>query len=294
MTVSGVHLGCPSWGFKDWVGQLYRRGSKAGDFLAQYAEVFNTVEGNTTFYSLPNAETVLRWRNATPETFRFAFKLPREITHRFGLVNAGALVQTFLDRLAPLGPRLGPVMVQLPASFGPDRLDVLDRFLANLPSEIQLAVEVRHLAFYEDPELTRSLDEMLSHWACERILLDTRSLRSGDAEHPDVVTARHKKPALPIRIAPLSPHPLVRFIGHPDAEVNEPWLAAWAEVVAGWIAEGRRPYFFTHCPNDFYAPPLARSFHRKLVALRPELEEMPTWPGEVEERTAGQQLSLFG
>ena len=67
-------LGCPFWGCKDWVGSLYSRDARPADYLRQYASVFSAVEGNTTFYSTPSADTVQRWIAATPEHFQFCFK----------------------------------------------------------------------------------------------------------------------------------------------------------------------------------------------------------------------------
>lgn len=71
------------------------------DYLAEYARVWNTVEGNTTFYSLPASETVERWHDAVPPEFRFSFKLPKSITHRRSLEGAESETATFLDRMAP-------------------------------------------------------------------------------------------------------------------------------------------------------------------------------------------------
>lgn len=291
MAITGYYLGCPFWGLKDWVGNLYRKGSRSGDFLAQYATVFNSVEGNTSFYGVPSEASVEKWREATPESFRFCFKMPQEVTHRKGLRGVDRDVTQFLHRMAPLESRLGPIMVQLPPSFGPDRLDVLERFLPTLPSAFRFAVEVRHLTFYTDHELSQRLDALLAHFACERVLMDTKALRSGDPNHPEVEGALQKKPNLPITPIAVGRHPMVRFVSHPMAEVNTTDLERWRQVLIQWIGEGREPYFFAHCPNDFHSPPLARRLHE---GLRQDVEvgEMPVWPGEVVEEVKG-QMSLF-
>lgn len=291
MAITGYYLGCPFWGLKDWVGNLYRKGSRPGEFLAQYADVFNSVEGNTSFYGVPSEASVERWKEATSESFRFCFKMPQEVTHRKGLRGVERDVTQFLHRMAPLESRLGPIMVQLPPSFGPDRLQVLERFLASLPSAFHFAVEVRHITFYTDAELSRRLDALLAHFACERVLMDTVAMRSGDPHHPDVKAALHKKPNLPITPTAVGRHPIVRFVSHPQEPVNLPHLETWLQVLIDWIREGREPYFFVHCPNDFYSPPLARRLHREL-SQDVEVGTMPTWPGEVVEEVKG-QMSLF-
>ncbi len=294
MAIDGYHLGCPIWGRKDWVGHLYSPDARQRDYLAQYARVFNTVEGNTTFYNhLPAESSVRAWRNATPASCHFSFKLPRLITHELALEDAHAETAAFLERMSILGPRLGPFMIQLPPSFGPDRLGVLDRFLATLPGDLSFGVEVRHRGFYDNAAEASRLVEVLAGRGAERVWMDTRAMRDGDQEHPDVMAARHKKPDLPV-VPPLAlgSTPMLRFVGHPEDAVNEPWLEQWSVLVAGWIREGRRPYVFVHCPNDFHAPRLARRFHQ-LLAEKAAVGEMPEWPGEAADKGRGEQLSLL-
>ena len=286
MTIHGYYLGCPAWGFKEWVGELYRRGSRPGEYLEQYATVFNTVEGNSTFYSLPSPETVDRWREATPTSFRFCFKFPRDVTHRKGLRRAEAATEEFLARVAPLGDRLGPFMLQLPPAFGPDRSALLEAYLRSLPAGFRYGVELRHPDFYATSKAEREIDSLLESLGCERVIMDTRALRSGDDQHPGVAGARHRKPNLPVRPRPLGPNPLIRFICHPEDGVNEPWIESWTETLSGWMSEGREPYVFVHCPDNAFAPWIARRFHA-LMAGRASAGDMPPWPGE------GGQLSLL-
>ncbi|MEM7354535.1 MAG: DUF72 domain-containing protein [Acidobacteriota bacterium] len=285
MAIRGYYLGCPAWGIKEWAGTLYRRGSRAGDYLSQYAEVFNTVEGNTTFYSLPSAESVDRWRDATPSSFRFCFKFPRTISHVKGLRYAAAETEEFLARMAPLGERLGAFMLQLPPAFGPERLSLLARFLEGLPARFRYAVELRHPDFYrprEEGGAAEAADELLIARRCERVIMDTRALRSGDDQHPAVLGARHRKPNLPVREKALGEEPILRFIGHPHSLVNHPWIETWCDVLGGWLAAGKTPFVFIHRPDNAFAPPFAREFHAALsqsLSSR-EVGGMPVWPGE--------------
>lgn len=284
MAIRGYYLGCPAWGIKEWAGSLYQRASRPGEYLRQYAEVFNTVEGNTTFYSLPSAQSVDRWRQATPPGFRFCFKFPRTITHLKGLRQAERETQEFLRRMDPLGERLGAFMLQLPPAFGPDRLGLLERFLAALPARYSYAVELRHADFFRDANgepggATERVDRLLEQHGCERVIMDTRALRSGDERHPGVLGARHRKPDLPVREKALGARPIVRFIGHPESAVNRPWIETWCGVLGRWLAAGKTPFVFIHRPDNAYAPPFARQFHGALAG-RCEVGEMPAWPGE--------------
>lgn len=288
MAIDGYYLGGPAWGVKVWTGSLYSADARPREYLEQYARVFNTVEGNTTFYSVPSAETVRRWRDAVPASFRFCFKLPRQITHYQALVGTEKEVRGFFERLAPLEERLGPFMIQLPAAFGPDRLDVLDRFLASLPGEYHYAVELRHRAFFGTEAFER-VNELLAARGCERVVLDTRSLRAGDPEHPELAAARHPKPNLPVQALALGKHPLLRFIAHPDEAVNHPGLEGWARHVVRWVRQEKQPYVMIHCPGDVHVPPLARWFHERLRSQL-DIGEIPAWPGEEEPKG---QLSLL-
>ncbi len=126
------YLGCPIWSKKQWVGELFAADAKPADFLRQYSSVFNTVEGNTTFYALPKPATVRKWRNETPPHFRFCFKFPKTISHQLRLQDAEQETLKFLNRLAPLGEKLGPFFLQLPPSFDFDELPALENFLKSL------------------------------------------------------------------------------------------------------------------------------------------------------------------
>ena len=129
---------------KSWVGRLFATGTKQTDFLARYAEVFNTVEGNTTFYALPAPEVVARWREQVPDTFRFCFKFPKAITHDKLLVDCRDEVATFLARVAPLQHKLGTLFLQLPPRFGPGELLLPDRAGSRLRFS-QIGIELHRL-----------------------------------------------------------------------------------------------------------------------------------------------------
>lgn len=90
---------------------------QAGSGLARYAAVFDGVEVNSTFYRQHRPSTFERWAATVPETFRFALKLPREITHTLRLKSIGPAFGAFLEGAKPLGGKLGPLICQLPPSL---------------------------------------------------------------------------------------------------------------------------------------------------------------------------------
>jgi uncharacterized protein YecE (DUF72 family) len=158
-----LYLGCPMWGLKSWVGNFFPKGAKQREFLALYSRRLNTVEGNTTFYALPEAAVVERWRDETPPGFKFCLKFPQIISHRRRLNNAEAETHDFLDRLARLGDRCGPAFLQLPPSMGGAYLPALAAYLAALPRDFRYAVEPRHGDFFGKDEA--AFDDLLRRYA---------------------------------------------------------------------------------------------------------------------------------
>lgn len=279
-------LGLPVWALPAWRGRLFTRRAKPTDFLEQYAQVFNTVEGNTTFYQVPSAATVERWGRVTPPHFRFAFKFPREVTHVHALRGAALdAAQDFLAVVAPLGPRLGAFLLQLPATFAPMHLRDLDRFLGELDGP-PLAVEVRHPDFCGWAE--DELHGVLRDHGVDRALMDTRPLRAAPAEDDFSVAARTRKPDLPVRPVRIGSAPFIRIVTHLDRAVTWPFLVQWAEVIADWIRAGHHPWIFVHSPGDVWCPEVARALH-DLIAERVPMPPLPAWPGEREQT----QLALF-
>lgn len=145
-----VRLGTQGWSYVDWQGVFFPPGSKQEHRLPFYAEVFDTVELDTTFYDAPKPTIARSWARHTPDTFRFAAKLPRAITHDVLLRDTGPALADFARALEPLGEKLGPLLVQMPAEFRyePDTVRDLDRFLAARPAHVRLAVEFRHESWH--------------------------------------------------------------------------------------------------------------------------------------------------
>lgn len=266
-------IGCPSWSENAWRDFLYPQDAKPGEFLSLYGQVFNAVEGNTTFYARPAESTVARWAEAMPAHFRFTAKFHRDISHSGDLRQQVVAAESFVQLLAPLGERVAPLWLQLPATFGPDQLGALAYFIDEL--SCAMAVELRHPAFFAKGDEERQLNNLLADRGVERICLDPRALFSCQSREPAVLHAQSKKPRVPPRPAAFSQHPQVRFIGHPELDANEPFLTPWVEKIAGWIEEGRAPYIFLHTADNLFAPLLAQRFHARLMERLPGLPALP-------------------
>jgi uncharacterized protein YecE (DUF72 family) len=153
-----VHVGCSGWNYKSWRGEMYPPGLPARRWLERYAELFDTVEVNTTFYRLISRDAVGRWVQQTPPEFSFAVKASRYLTHVKRLTNIREGLARFYERIEPLieAKRLGPVLWQLPETFHSDAAR-LATTLAALPAG-RHAFEFRHASWFV-PEVYALLRE---------------------------------------------------------------------------------------------------------------------------------------
>jgi len=280
-------LGCPSWSENAWREYLYPEDARPNDFLGLYCQVFNAVEGNTTFYARPAPATLERWAQIMPGHFRFTAKFPGDISHGGDLREQLPAAESFIQLLSPLGERVSPLWLQLPATFAPQRLGELMEFIDGL--QRPLAVEVRHPEFFAKGDAERMLNRLLRERGVERICLDPRALFSCTSTAPAVLHAQSKKPKVPPRPAAFTQFPQVRFIGHPELAANDPFLVPWLDKVAGWIEEGRTPYVFLHTSDNRMAAELARRFHARLMQRLPGLPALP----ELYREPAAEQLGLL-
>lgn len=263
-------LGCPSWNEPAWRGSFYPADVRPADTLEHYARVFNAVEGNTTFYARPSVATLQLWAERMPGHFRFCAKLPRDISHEGDLRDCIGATGEFLRLLEPLGARVAPLWLQLPASFGPQRLGELADWLDTF-SHRAIAVEVRNAAFFARGEEEKALNRLLHARRVERICLDSRALFACESDDPAVLHAQSKKPRVPVRPTAFSASPQVRFIGGPDLDANQRYLDPWLDKVADWIGEGLVPHVFLHTPDNHLAAAQAQRFHAGLMSRLPGL-----------------------
>jgi len=149
-----LYLGTSGWAHRDWVGVLYAHDLSPSEYLPTYAQRFNTVEVEHTFFETPTRQTVQSWHRRTPEGFVLSPCLPRRITHQQRLRDAQSLLQDFLETVSELREKLGPILVQLPEDFRSSEQESLEAFLTILPQCIQCAVEFRHGSWVKDTTFT--------------------------------------------------------------------------------------------------------------------------------------------
>jgi uncharacterized protein YecE (DUF72 family) len=135
--------GTSGFSYKEWVGEFYPDKLQPKAMLAHYAARLPVVEINNTFYRMPNAAAIQGWRGQVPDSFRFAIKVPRRISHVKRLRDCGAEVGALLSVLTDLGPRLGSMLVQLPPHARCDEA-ALAEFLGHFPAGSRVAFEFRN------------------------------------------------------------------------------------------------------------------------------------------------------
>lgn len=144
-----VRIGTSGWIYKHWRYLFYPKGLPQGRWLEFYAETFDTVEINFTFYRLPAARVFKSWHDRAPAGFQFALKGSRYITHTKRLFDPKPHIELFFDRARSLDGHVGPILWQLPPDFPRDDTR-LSEFLAALPRDYRHAMELRHESWFVD------------------------------------------------------------------------------------------------------------------------------------------------
>jgi uncharacterized protein YecE (DUF72 family) len=138
-----IRIGCSGWSYPHWKRLFYPEKLPARDRFAFYAQHFNTVELNNSFYRQPTEERFIAWGAQAPRGFLFAVKGSHYITHIKRLVVGSKSIDLVVDAARGLGDRLGPILFQLQANFHLD-LQRLEHFVGMLPADVRFALEFRH------------------------------------------------------------------------------------------------------------------------------------------------------
>jgi uncharacterized protein YecE (DUF72 family) len=145
-----LHVGTMGWSYDFWKGNFYPERLASKQFLAYYAKQFGTVEVDSTFYRIPQRQSVTDWKTQTPEGFLFSLKFPKVITHVKMLKNCQEETSVFLGRVELLKEKLGTLLLQFPYAFGTKQVPLLRGFLPTLPKRHRYVVEIRNRKLLND------------------------------------------------------------------------------------------------------------------------------------------------
>ena len=252
-----VYVGCAKWNRQD-LKNFYPRGTK--DELTYYSSQFNCIELNATFYNLPTRQQVEKWRDKTPEGFKFFPKITNTISHFKRLIDTKILVEEYCDAISAFEEKLGMVFLQMHDNFKPKDFDRLEKFLKDFPAGIPLAVEVRNAEWFANPVEAERFYHLLEIHNKANVVVDTAGRR--DMLHMRLTT----------------PDVFIRYVGA-NHETDYSRLDDWLERIKLWKDQGlRQLYFFVHQNLEKESPLLSAYFTKRLNAEFGLDLKVPTTP----------------
>ncbi len=280
-----IRLGTCSWAHREWLGSFYPADLPEELWFEHYARTFPAVELDSTFESAPTRETLVRWAEGTPASFRVTCKLPRAITHACGLRDCSAEFNAFLSALEPLAGKLAVVLVQLPPAFAPEEgKGALVSFLKQLPRDVRFAIDFRHSGWHR-PQIVHLLQRYRVCW----VWGDTSPL--------------NERNLAPFELWPNTTDFLyVRLLGDISTRYDtdgrrlhhygrllwkrEAALESWATKIDRHVQESRSVWAFVNNHYEGYAPATCQRLAEKLGY------ELPL-PAPLEAASAPGQMDLF-
>jgi len=263
-TRSEVRIGCSGWTYASWRDEFYPSTLPSSRWLLHYASVFDTVETNGTFYRLPEADTFIRWHDATPTNFLMSVKASRYLTHLKQLREPEEPLERLISRAAGLGSKLGPLLYQFPPTLqrSDERLlmflRALTRRTPSVTHRLRHVIEFRHPSWYTD-----AVFAML--------------------ERHDVACCLHDRTGSSFDTLIPGSFAYIRFHGTSGRYAGEytlPMLRRWAHRIALWHAQGRDVYaYFNNDPGA--AAPRNALMLRSLLGLAETTHASEPWSDAV-------------
>jgi uncharacterized protein YecE (DUF72 family) len=236
-----VFVGCAKWGRKDWIGKVYPQGTREEDFLSHYAQLFNAIELNATFYKIPSFKQTQEWKGKVGKNFLFSPKISNSISHIHRLKDTAETVDRFVKGIAGFGENLGPVFLMPHPGMGIKTLERIESFIQSIPKEIKLFVELRHEEWFQEPTAFQDVFNMLERNQAGAVITDVAGRRD----------------CLHMRLT--SNEAFVRFVGNDLHPTDYARVDHWVQRIKRWFDSGlQRLYFFMHQTSEIYSPELAR------------------------------------
>ena len=216
-----IRVGTSGYTYGHWRGVFYPEGLPNKDLLKFYAQSFDTVEINSSFYRLPKATTFLSWYAQTPKGFLFSLKASRFITHIKKLKDSQQPWELFLKRAKNLREKLGPILFQFPPLWKKN-LERLERFIQCIPKDLKATVEFRHPSWFSE-----EIYALLKKQNVALTIADT--------------------PEYPMEERLTADFIYLRFHGHRKLYVSnysEKELQSWARKIRRWRKSGKSVYAY--------------------------------------------------
>lgn len=238
-----LYVGCAKWNKED-LKNFYPKGTK--DELAYYSSQFNCIELNATFYRIFPKTQFEKWREKTPDGFRFFPKVVQNISHWGRLKDTDKVADEVVHAFGGLEEKLGRAFLQMTENFSPKDFERVVRFVEYWPKHIPLAMEFRHTDWYNDPTVADELYALLEAHGISNVITDTAGRR--DLLHMRLTT----------------PSAFIRYTGanHPSDRTR---LDDWIDRLVEWDRLGIREVdFFVHQNMELESPLLAAYFIERM------------------------------
>ncbi|MCU0356533.1 MAG: DUF72 domain-containing protein [Cyclobacteriaceae bacterium] len=259
------YFGTTKWTFPEWVGTWYPKGTKSARFLEAYAQQFNSIELNTTFYRMPTFRQTSDWQSKVSDDFRFCPKFVDQITHIRRLKNTEAFVHDFVDGISGFGKKLGPILLMPHPAMGPHQLDTIAHFVESLPPGMRVALELRHTEWFTDTSSFRQLCSILEKHQQATCITDTAGRR--DCVHMRLTSATA----------------MIRFVGNDLHPTDYTRIDQWIDRICQWKEKGLQEiYFFLHEPDESLVPELAHHLIEQInsrLGITVRLPQLHAAPG---------------
>jgi len=239
-SIPEIQVGCAKWGRADWVGKIYPKGTKAANFLDEYAKQFNCIEFNAMYYGLPSSEQIKSWKSKVGKNFKFCPKFTDVITHEKKLQNIETDLNAFIETIKEFGSNLGSVFFMPYPQMSPKEMPLILSFLESLPQDLDVFVEFRHKGWFEknNADIVFPALEQLNKGM---VITDTAGRRD----------------CLHMRLT--SPEVFIRFVGNSLHQSDYTRIDEWVERLKHWFDKGlQKCYFFVHQHEELYSPELCK------------------------------------
>jgi uncharacterized protein YecE (DUF72 family) len=235
------HIGTSGWNYNHWRNFFYPEDMSSKKWFDYYAERFQTVEINNTFYNLPQKKTFDNWYRMAPDNFVFSVKASRFITHMKKLKDPAQSLKKFIERTRNLKDKLGPILFQLPPrwKFNAERLK---EFLEELPQEFRYTFEFRDKSWWNDRAL-----ELLNKYKAAFCIFELEGERTPKEVTADFVYIRMHGPG-----------------GAYQGSYDNRELAGWAGAISAWNRQKKDVYIYFDNDENAYAAHNALALKRML------------------------------
>jgi uncharacterized protein YecE (DUF72 family) len=271
-----ISVGCAKWNRTD-LKNFYPKGTK--DELAYYSTQFNSIELNATFYQPYGKDQFQKWREKTPDGFKFFPKIPQTVSHLKRLNGVKNLVDDFCNSVSGLEEKLGMIFLQMHDNFKPKDFERLEKFVTEFPKGVPLAIELRNAEWFNVKADFERVCELFKKHRVTNVIVDTAGRR-------DIMHMRLTSPVA-----------FIRYVGANDPgdyDRLDPWIAR----IRKWKKEGLKDvYFFVHQNLEKESPLLSAYFIKELneklgVKLHIPEKPEPAKPKAVK-KAAKKQTKLF-